>query len=270
MPGKEDNRMSCSEFDALLSQAIDGTLAGEKLASFEAHGRVCQLCGPLLQEAEAGRSWLKSLAEVEPPAELVTNILLRTSGIVSAQRHVAGAPETASWTGRLRDWIGVIGSPVVAMARQPRFAMSFGMAFFTLSVTLSLAGVKLSDLRHMDLRASAIRRTYYETSGRVVKYYENIRFVYEIESRVRQFKEAAAPAEQPSEQQNNNDHKNKTKNDTSGQPEQKQERNYSREGNQPIFAASLPVYRGPEPVRFLSVGAPEPTVVSVTTCRRFS
>src|SRR5437764_783575 len=270
MPGKEDIRMSCSEFDALLSQAIDGTLAGDKLASFEAHGRVCQLCGPLLHEAEAGRSWLKSLAELEPPAELVNNILLQTSGVISTQRHVGGKIESVSWTERLRDWAGVIASPIVAMARQPRFAMSFGMAFFTLSVTLSLAGVKLSDLRHMDLRPSAVRRTYYETTGKVVKYYENIRFVYEIESRVRQFKEAATPAEQPSEQQNNNDRKNKTKNDTSGQPDQKQERNYSQEGNRPIFAASLPIYRGPEPVRFSTVGAPEPTVVSVTTCRRFS
>jgi hypothetical protein len=148
--------------------------------------------------------------------------------------------------------------------------MSFGMAFFTLSVTLSLAGVKLSDLRHMDLRPSAIRRTYYETTGKVVKYYENIRFVYEIESRVRQFKEAATPAEPPAEQQNNNDRKNKTKNDNSGQPEQKQERNnYSREGNQPIFA-SLHVYRGPEPARLVRAGVTEPTVVSVTTYRRFS
>jgi hypothetical protein len=232
---------------------------------------VCQLCGPLLHEAEAGRSWLKSLADVEPPPELVTNILLRTSGVVSAQRHVAGKMETDSWIGRIRNWAGVLASPLIAMARQPRFAMSFGMAFFTLSVTLSLAGVKLSDIRHMDLRPSAIRRTYYETSGRVVKYYENIRFVYEIESRVRQFKEAAAPAEQPAHQQNDNERKNKTKNDNSEQPEQKQERNnYSREGNQPIYAASLPAYRGPEPVHFSSVGEPEPTVVSVTTCRRFS
>lgn len=270
MPGKEDNRMSCSEFDALLSQAIDGTLAGEKLALFEAHGRVCQLCGPLLSEAEAGHTWLKSMAEVEPPAELVTNILLGTSGIVSAKRHVAGKLEPASWLGRLRDWAGIIGSPIVAMARQPRFAMSFGMAFFTLSVTLSLAGVKLSDIRHMDLRPSAIRRTYYETSGRVVKYYENIRFVYEIESRVRQFKEAATPAEQPAAPKNDTERKNKTKNDNSEQPEQKQERNnYSREGNQPIFA-SLPVHRGPEPARLLRAGVTEPTVVSVTTCRRFS
>jgi hypothetical protein len=270
MPGKEDIRMSCSEFDALLSQAIDGTLAGDKLASFEAHGRVCQLCGPLLHEAEAGRSWLKSLAELEPPAELVNNILLQTSGVISTQRHVGGKIESVSWTERLRDWAGVIASPIVAMARQPRFAMSFGMAFFTLSVTLSLAGVKLSDLRHMDLRPSAVRRTYYETTGKVVKYYENIRFVYEIESRVRQFKEAATPAERPTEQQNNNDHKNKTKNDSSGQPEQKQERNnYSREGNQPIFA-SLRVYGGPEPARLLGAGVTEPTVVSVTTYRRFS
>ncbi len=270
MPGKEDNRMSCSEFDALLSQAIDGTLAGDRLSAFEAHARVCNLCGPLLHEAEAGRSWLKSLTEVEPPDQLVTNILLRTSGVVSTHRHVAGEPADSSWLGRIRVLGGLIASPVVAIARQPRFAMSFGMAFFTLSVTLSLAGVKLSDLRHLDLRPSAIRRTYYETSGRVVKYYENIRFVYEIESRVRQFKEAATPSEQPSEQQNNNDRKNKTKNDTSGQPEQKQQRNYSQEGSQPIFAASLPISRGPEPVRFSSVWAPEPTVVSVTTSRRFS
>ncbi len=73
--------------------------------------------------------------------------------------------------------------------------MSFGMAFFSLSISLSLAGVKLSDVRHADLRPSAIKRNYYETSGRVVKYYENIRFVYEIESRVREFKRATTPAE---------------------------------------------------------------------------
>ena len=52
----------------------------------------------------------------------------------------------------------------------------------------------MSDVRHVDLRPSAIKRTYYETTGRVVKYYENIRFVYEIESRVREFKRVTAPA----------------------------------------------------------------------------
>src|SRR5436309_2094173 len=259
--------MHCAEFDALLSQAIDGTLAGERLATFEAHGRDCKLCGPLLQEADAGRTWLNSMAEVEPPEDLVTNILLRTSGVLTRQR--AGQRVTTSWMDRVGELASAIFSPVVAVARQPRFAMSFGMAFFTLSVTLSLAGVRLSDLRHLDLRPSAVRRTYYETSGRVVKYYENIRFVYEIESRVRQFKQAATPAEQPREQQQeNNDQKDKTKNNTSGQPEQKQERNYSQEGNQPVFA-SLPDDQGLQPARVLRVGMADPPVVSVTTYRRF-
>src|SRR5438552_9162 len=250
MAGQQDNRMHCAEFDALLSQAIDGTLAGERLATFEAHGRDCKLCGPLLLEADAGRTWLKSTVEVEPPEDLVTNILLRTSGVLTRQR--AGQRVTTSWMDRVGELASAIFSPIVAVARQPRFAMSFGMAFFSLSVTLSLAGVKLSDLRHLDLRPSAVRRMYYETSGRVVKYYENIRFVYEIESRMRQFKRATTPAEPPSEQPNN-DRKDKSKNNTSGQPEQKQERNYSQEGNQPVFA-SLPN---------------DPPVVSVTTYRRF-
>ena len=257
MAGKEDNRpkMSCSEFDALLSQAIDGTLRGERLITFEAHGRECQLCGPLLQEAEAGRTWLKSLEEVDPPAQLVTNILLRTTGLSPSKRHITEEAAAISWMGRMREWAGGITSPIVAVARQPRFAMSFGMAFFTLSVTLSLAGVKLSDLRLVDLRPSAVRRTYYETTGRVMKYYENIRFVYEIESRVRQFKEATAPAQPAPAPPSDSDRKNKTNNDNRGQPEQKQERNYSQEGNQPVFA-SLP-------------HADEPPGMSVTTYGRF-
>ena len=230
--------MQCSEFDALLSQAIDGTLSGDRLMAFEAHGRECKLCGPLLQEAEAGRSWLQALEEVEPPLELVNNILLATTGVVPARDHVAGE----TWLGRVKELAELIASPIVAVARQPRFAMSFGMAFFTLSVSLSLAGVKVSDIRHVDLRPSAVRRTYYETSGRVVKYYENIRFVYEIESRVQQFKRATAPPEPPREQPNNNQRK-ENKDNSSGQPEQRQERNYSQgEGN--LIYASLPKGRG--------------------------
>jgi hypothetical protein len=109
------------------------------------------------------------------------------------------------------------------------------MAFFSLSVSLSLAGVKVSDVRHVDLRPSAIKRTYYETTGRVVKYYENIRFVYEIESRMRELKRVTAPAEtSPKEQK-----KEQKNNNTSGEPEQKQERNYSQGENQPVLA-SLP------------------------------
>ena len=253
--------MHCSEFDALLSQAIDGTLAGERLEAFETHGRECQLCGPMLRDAEAGRSWLKSLEEVEPPAHLVNKILLATSGVAAGK-----ATARATWGERVGHWIDTLVSPVVAVARQPRFAMSFGMAFFSLSVTLSIAGVRAGDVWRLVSRPSTIRRTYFEAQGRVVKYYENIRFVYEIESRVRQLKQAAPAEERPARQPNNNNNENKKKN-SSGQPE-KQERNYSQEGTQPVFA-SLPEAGDLQPAALLRTGMVDSPVVHGATYRRF-
>jgi hypothetical protein len=250
MAAENKNGMQCAEFDALLSQALDQKLTGPTLERFQAHARVCPMCGPLLAEADAGLRWLHQLVEVEPPANLVESILVATTGIDTVRRHRAPAEPQLSWLDRMTGWAGTLVSPVIAVARQPRFAMSFGMAFFSLSISLSLAGVKLSDVRHADLRPSAIRRSYYETSGKVVKYYENIRFVYEIESRVREFKRATTPAEPAPEEKD----KHPKNDNTSGQPEPRQERNYSQGENQ-VILASLP---------------DQPPVVILATHRRFS
>jgi len=248
MAGETKNGMQCAEFDALLIVALDGSLSGRKLESFQAHARVCAVCGPLFAEADAGRRWLKSLPEVDAPSHLVHNILLATTGYES--KRVAVRPGAkASWMDAVTACLRPVFGPVLSMSRQPRFAMSFGMAFFSLSISLSLAGVKVSDVRHVDLRPSALKRTYYETTGRVVKYYENIRFVYEIESRVREFKRVTALPAPPPQEQN----KEKKDNNTSGQPE-RQERNYSQGENQPVLA-SLPN---------------DPPVVRMTTYRRLS
>ena len=227
MAAENKNGMQCTEFDALLSEALDQTLDGETLQRFQAHGESCEVCGPLLKEAEAGRQWLKSLEEAEPPAHLLQSILIATSGLETSRFH-AVIPGQPSWWERFK---ATVVAPTVAVLRQPRFAMSFGMVFFSLSISMSLAGVKLRDLRNLDLRPSAIKRTYYETSGRVVKYYENIRVVYEIESRVREFKRLTAPPELPPEEK-----PKEQRNDTSGQPEQNQERNYSQGDGQPVLA----------------------------------
>src|SRR6185369_657603 len=98
MPGEAKNGMQCAEFDALLNDVLDGdaSLSGPKLESFQAHARVCAVCGPLLAEADAGRRWLKSLAEVEPPSNLVHNILVATTGHES-KRVAAGSQADASW-----------------------------------------------------------------------------------------------------------------------------------------------------------------------------
>src|SRR3984885_11565042 len=235
MAADSSNGMQCTEFDALLSEALDQRLTGDKLESFQAHARGCPTCGPLLAEADAGLRWLHELVEVEPPVTLMNNILAATSGVDTVRlRGTARGQTQLTWLDRLQAWANQMVSPILGVAKQPRFAMSFGMAFFSLSITMSMAGVKLSDLRHVDLRPSAIRRNYYETSGKVVKYYENIRFVYEIESRVREFKRATTPAEPaPQEEQKDKRHRN---DNTSGQPEPRQDRNYSQEGTQSILA----------------------------------
>ena len=249
MPEETRNGMRCEEFDALLSDALDEKLTGAQLESFQAHAQACSVCGPVLGEAETGQESLKSLAEVAPPVNLVHNILASTTGIDTARlRSAATAQREPSFIDRLRALAGTLMSPVLGTIRQPRFAMSFGMAFFSLSIAMSVAGVKLSDLKQVDLRPSAVKRTYYTTSGKVVKYYENIRFVYEIESRVRDLKRATTPAE-PGPKKKDENRKN---NNTSGEPEQKKEQNYSRGENQPVLAFA----------------PKDPTVVTVTTNRR--
>jgi hypothetical protein len=230
MAAEPHNGMQCNEFDALLSDALDKMLTGPKAEAFLAHGKTCPVCGPLLAEAEVGKRWLEQLVEVEPPVTLVHNILAATVGIDTARLHGrATGSAQASWMERMAEWGRMVFSPIANVARQPRFAMSFGMAFFSLSISLSLFGVKLSDVRHTDLRPSAIKRSYYETSGRVVKYYENIRFVYEIESRVREFKRATTPAEPAPQKKEKNDN-------TSQQPDDKQQRNYSQGETQVMLA----------------------------------
>jgi|SRR5580692_3123696 hypothetical protein len=238
MAAEPKHGMQCSEFDALLTEALDQRLTGEKLESFQAHARGCPTCGPLLAEADAGLRWLHELVEVDPPVNLVDNILAATSGLNTARLHGAATAQIqTSWFERAQAWMSAMAGPILGVAKQPRFAMSFGMAFFSLSITMSMAGVKLGDVRHADLRPSAIKRSYYETTGRVVKYYENIRFVYEIESRMREFKRATTPAETSQPEQEKEKDKHHRNDNTSGQPEPKQDRNYSQEGNQVILAS---------------------------------
>jgi Putative zinc-finger len=233
-------QIECAEFEALISDALEGRLSPARKESFEAHRRVCEVCGPLFAEVQAGQQWLRALEAVEPPAYLVRNILAATSGVVSRRSLSATAATAGGRTPplgeRVRErWDSFSASffrPVAAFVRQPRFVMSFGMIFFSFSLALNVAGVKAKDVAKIDLRPAAVRHAYNGAQVWVVQHYENIRFVYEIESKLRELKRANPPAEPPPVEPKEN-----RKNNTSGQPEQRQDRNYSREYNQPVLAA---------------------------------
>jgi len=233
---KDQFGMECSQFEALLGDALDGVLAGESLLAFEAHGLTCQQCGPLLADARQGMLLLQELEEVEPPRNLIHNILAATTAAEGEKQRAAGTAKKS----RLSGLTSLL--PMLTGAMQPRFVTSFAMAFFSLSLTLTLAGVRFKDLARMDWRPNSVRKAvvlqYTQVENRVVKYYQNMRLVYEIESRVRELRKAAdSPQEDNKQQDPQKQNRNLNENDdTSERPENRQDR-YSQGMDNNVIAS---------------------------------
>ena len=68
---------------------------------------------------------------------------------------------------------------------EPRLLMTAAMAFFSIALTLNLTGVRLNDLRLSNLRPSAVRsfmeRRLTMASTPIIRYYDHLRLVYEVE-----------------------------------------------------------------------------------------
>ena len=196
--------MDCEDWAALLADKMDGTLPPEREAEFAAHAASCASCGLLLEEAERGREWLQLLGEdeAEPPVQLLSKILAQTGAAGRATDHPLGSfagvhPGAHGWhlpAGHLQ-------------SRQVRFLMTAGMAFFSVALTLSMLGVHLAPVHAAELKPGVVEagvsRSFYGTKKQVVSFYENLRFVYEVEARVRAMRrdgEQMAPQAQPPEQ----------------------------------------------------------------------
>ena len=215
-PGQAGGSRDCLRYEAMLADVMDGTLSAEDQADFDQHRETCDSCSEMLNDAQRGVAWLEMLKphRPEPSATLVTRILAETSvraaqeaeAVRAAQRaaaeaasllgpsRVAAEPTTLAAgnipaeKGKLlsfRSRVPIALQPALNTVLQTRFAMTAAMAFFSVALTLNLTGVHLSALHARDLRPSSLRRNFYEANAHVVRYYENLRVVYELESRVR-------------------------------------------------------------------------------------
>jgi hypothetical protein len=175
---------------------------------------------------------LQSLHQIEPPETLLANVIAATSAIDPAMKKV---PEP-SVMDRVRLWM----RPLVTPMLQPRIAGSFAMAFFSIALLLNIAGVHVSDLRHFDWRPSAMRLTleqgFYQTRARVIRYYDSMRFVYEVEARLRQLRNAATPEEPNRQEQQKREKKEKNHSDMSSQPDEQQYQNYASDAEYELAA----------------------------------
>jgi hypothetical protein len=107
--------------------------------------------------------------------------------------------------------------------------MTAAGAFFAVTMALAAGGVKFS---HIDLSTKGLTRSYYATEARAVKYYENIRLVYEIEARVKELRRAAGTDQDSGDQKEKKDQNNKSQ---ESEPE-RHEQNYSRRADELIEA----------------------------------
>jgi hypothetical protein len=188
------NSPACGAWETLLADALDGQLKSEDEAQFAAHKATCAACAGLYEEARKGREWLEFLSpEPDVPAGLLERILAQTGPGQTARQPIpamAGAGVVPAFVVPVWQQPGFMAR--VRYAAQPRLLMTAAMAFFSIALTLNLTGVRLTTLRMADLRPVAMK-SYMErqlnmASVPIVRYYDHLRFVYEVESRVRQLR----------------------------------------------------------------------------------
>jgi predicted anti-sigma-YlaC factor YlaD len=163
--------MRCAEFEAMLAEAVEGRLGGQAHPAFAAHHATCSRCASLYAEAELGWRWLKALQSEEtvPPPDLIENILCATS-----RAGLPGAEARPSWWRRVREL--PVWGPLLPAVLQPRLALVLAMVFVAMSAIFSFTGRQLRDLYYADLSPTILQHDFYEAQGKVMRYYDNIRF----------------------------------------------------------------------------------------------
>ena len=89
----------------------------------------------------------------------------------------------------VKQWLASWIQPIA----QPRFAMGMAMTILSFSMLGRFSGVEVRNLKPSDLQPAkvwaAVDDRAYRAWGRAVKYYENLRLVYEVQSRLQEWSE---------------------------------------------------------------------------------
>lgn len=119
--------MKCRELDRLLCDYVDDALDHEQRRAAEDHLLSCASCSQALAEAEFAVAFLHEAPSVEPPPQLIADIIHETIGIGGALAPAGGgAVESDGFFSFLR--------PLFQPVLQPRFVMSMAMSVLSLSM----------------------------------------------------------------------------------------------------------------------------------------
>lgn len=174
------NTISCAQVEPLLAEYIEGALPGESQRTVQTHLAFCPACTSSVEDMRVAFECTQAAEELPVPANLVSQILKQTTSPVQGWRH------------RLVAW----GAPIFQPLIEPRFAMGAAMAMISLSLMLRFAGVDVREVQLADLTPSSlfynINSKVHLAGSRVVKYYGDLRVVYEIQSQLQALREVDA------------------------------------------------------------------------------
>ena len=179
--------MTHLELENLASDYLEGLLEPGLKQEFEAHLRVCPACLEMVGDVRRALELCRTAPELEPTPWLVRKIMLATVG-----------ERTPGLTERLLAFF--------RPALELRFAYGVAMAVFSLSIIVNAAGINLRRVTVSDLNPSTwrrgVNRAVHLYIARGEKFIDDLRVVYEIESRLRQLRshpeeEQEAPKQEP-------------------------------------------------------------------------
>jgi anti-sigma factor RsiW len=171
--------------EILLADFVDGTLRGDAAAALEVHLSGCPACAALARDSAEAVAFMGRAAAVEAPPEMVTRILFE---LTAGHGRAVIRPSLAH---RLfGNW--------VERVFQPRFAMGMAMTVLSFAMIGRFTPVRQltpSDLDPVKVWTAAEDRVV-RWYSRGVKYYESLRVVYDIQTRLKEWAEEQ-PAPQP-------------------------------------------------------------------------
>jgi anti-sigma-K factor RskA len=173
--------MTCAEFEVILSDYVDGAVSVEQRREVEAHADNCPGCRELLRDVFQAVAFLESAERPAPPAELITRLVYH-----APKGRVRGELERQSWLRKLFSrWL--------QPALQPRMAMSMAMTILSFAMLGKCTGIRLQQITPADLNPVVLWNNLEDKSlrtwDRTVKYYENLRLVFEMETRLKEMRE---------------------------------------------------------------------------------
>lgn len=178
---------NCTVTEERLSDFLEGQLSAEDVTAFAAHRKTCVACGNLLAQVGGMLNSMHRLEMVEEPAGLARKIATATLGPKASRERKQG------WLG----WASALW--------QPRFAMGLATVAACCIIVVQAGGLTPKKLSRANLSPGdilrAANRDIHLTYAQGAKFVNNLRVVYEIQSRLepgpQQQQKPEPPRQQP-------------------------------------------------------------------------